>query len=100
MGEPVYAADCISAHGSSNVVGKGDSVIVSALAHYTEFLAVECAGGVIKEVPLNENNIVTGEGVAQKIEEVKGESGKLPALIMIDHFDYMLDTLYRARRYS
>ena len=63
-------------------------MIVSALAHYTEFLAVEVAGGVVKEVPLNENNIVTGEAVAGKIEDVKKETGKLPALIMIDHFDY------------
>ncbi len=73
---------------ASTLVGKGDSVIVSALAHYTEFLAVENAGGVIREVPLNEKNIVTGEATAQKIEEVKSETGKLPVLVMIDHYDY------------
>ena len=73
---------------ASSLVGKGDSVIVSALAHYTEFLAVEEAGGVVREVPLNSNNIVTADATAEKIEEVKRESGKLPALIMIDHFDY------------
>ncbi len=43
---------------------------------------------MVREVPLNEENVVTGEATAQKIEEVKGESGKLPKLIMIDHFDY------------
>ncbi len=73
---------------TGTLVGKGDSVIVSALAHYTEFLAVENAGGVVKEVPLNEKNIVTGEATARKIEEVKRETGKLPVLVMIDHFDY------------
>ncbi|MEN6442803.1 MAG: O-phospho-L-seryl-tRNA:Cys-tRNA synthase [Methanoregula sp.] len=73
---------------AGTLVGKGDTVIVSALAHYTEFLAVENAGGIVKEVPLNDNHIVTGEATAQKIEEVKSETGKLPVLVMIDHFDY------------
>ncbi|MFH1821944.1 MAG: O-phospho-L-seryl-tRNA:Cys-tRNA synthase [Methanobacteriota archaeon] len=73
---------------TSSLVGKGDSVIVSSLAHYTEFLAVEGAGGVVKEVPLNEKNVITAEATARKVEEVKKETGKLPALIMIDHFDY------------
>jgi len=73
----------------NSLVEKGDSVIVSSLAHYTEFLAVEAAGGLVKEVPLNENNVVTGENAAQKIETVKKETGTLPKLIMIDHFDYM-----------
>ncbi len=73
---------------ASSLVGKGDTVIVSALAHYTEFLAVEEAGGIVKEVPLSGRNIVTADATAQKIEDVKQETGKLPALIMIDHFDY------------
>jgi Sep-tRNA:Cys-tRNA synthetase len=73
---------------ASSLVGRGDSVIVSALAHYTEFLAVEEAGGIVKEVPLNAKNVVTADATAQKIEEVKRETGKLPALVMIDHFDY------------
>lgn len=73
---------------AGTLVDKGDTVIVSALAHYTEFLAVEEARGSVREVPLNEKNIVTADATAQKIEEVKQEIGKLPALIMIDHFDY------------
>lgn len=73
---------------TGTLVGKGDSVIVSALAHYTEFLAVENAGGVVREVPLDRNNIVTADATAQKIEEVERETGKTPALVMIDHFDY------------
>ncbi|MGE5316481.1 MAG: O-phospho-L-seryl-tRNA:Cys-tRNA synthase [Chloroflexota bacterium] len=73
---------------ASTLVNKGDSVIVSALAHYTEFLAVEEAGGIVKEVPLNEHKIVTADATADKIEAVKQETGKLPVLVMIDHFDY------------
>ena len=73
---------------TNTLVEKGDTVIVSALAHYTEFLAVENAGGIVKEVPLNAGNIVTADATAQKIEEVKRETGKLPALVMIDHYDY------------
>jgi len=75
---------------ANSLVEKGDSVIVSSLAHYTEFLSVEAAGGVVKEVPLDENNVVTAENTARKIEQVRRETGVLPKLIMIDHFDYML----------
>ncbi|MFB0501524.1 MAG: O-phospho-L-seryl-tRNA:Cys-tRNA synthase [Candidatus Bathyarchaeia archaeon] len=74
----------------NSLVEKGDSVIVSSLAHYTEFLAVEAAGGVVKEVPLDKDNIITAKNTAQKIEDVKKETGALPKLIMIDHFDYVL----------
>lgn len=74
----------------SSLVEKGDSVVVSSLAHYTEFLAVEDARGVVKEVPLNGKNIITGENTAQKIEKVKAETGKRPKLIIIDHVDYLL----------
>ena len=67
---------------------KGDTILVSALAHYTEFLAVENANAVVKEIPVNEKNVVTGDVVAQKIEDVTREQGKKPALVMLDHFDY------------
>ena len=73
---------------ASTLVNKGDSVVVSSLAHYTEFLAVEEAGGIVREVPLDEHNIVTADATAEKIEEIKQETGKLPVLVMIDHFDY------------
>ena len=73
---------------TQSLLEKGDSVIVSSLSHYTEFLAAEVAGGVVREVPLDEKNIITAEATAQKIEQVKSESGRLPKLIMIDHFDY------------
>ncbi len=82
---------------AGSLVEKGDSVIVSSLAHYTEFLAVENAGGVVKEVPLNAENIVTGEATARKIEEVERETGKLPTLVMIDHFDYQFANEHEIR---
>jgi len=69
---------------------KGDTVLVSALGHYTEFLAVENAKATVREVPTNDLNIVTGDAVAQKIEEVTREKGKSPVLVMLDHFDYSL----------
>ena len=73
---------------ASSLVQKGDPVIVSALAHYTEFLAVEQAGGLVREVPLSGGNLVTADATAAKIEEVIRETGRTPALVMIDHFDY------------
>jgi len=73
---------------ASSLLDKGDVVIVSDLAHYTEFLAVENVGGVIKEVPSGEKNIITGDAVAEKIDNVKNELGRLPKLIIIEHFDY------------
>jgi len=82
---------------NSSLVEKGDTVIVSALAHYTEFLAVEEAGGIVREVPLDGRNIVTAEATAQKIEDVQRETGKLPALVMIDHFDYQFANEHEVR---
>jgi len=73
---------------TSSLVNPGDPVIVSALAHYTEFLAVEQAGGLVREVPLDPKNLVTPEATALKIEEVIRETGRTPALVMIDHYDY------------
>ena len=73
---------------ASTLVGKDDPVIVSALAHYTEFLAVEEAGGIVKEVPLDAENRVTADAMAEKIEAVQRETGRKPVLAMIDHYDY------------
>jgi len=69
---------------------KGDTVLVSALGHYTEFLAVENAKATVREIPTNDLNVVTGDAVAQKIEEVTREQGNSPVLVMLDHFDYTL----------
>lgn len=81
----------------SSLVEKGDIAVVSSLAHYTEFLSVEHAGGIVKEVPLNENNIVTADATAQKIEDVIRETGKVPKIVMIDHFDYQFANEHEVR---
>lgn len=73
----------------STLVDEGDTVILSAIGHYTEFLSVEQVGGKVREVPLNENNIVTAEATSEKIENVREETDELPKLIILDHFDYM-----------
>jgi Sep-tRNA:Cys-tRNA synthetase len=72
----------------NSVVERGDTVVLSSLGHYTEFLAVEQAGGIPREVP-SENNVVTGESYAETIDNIKKENKKLPKLIIVDHFDYM-----------
>ncbi len=72
----------------NSLVEKNDSVVLSSLAHYTEFLAIEQAQGRAMEVP-SCNNVVTGEAYAQKIEDIKQETKTLPKLVMVDHFDYM-----------
>ncbi|MGB2841818.1 MAG: O-phospho-L-seryl-tRNA:Cys-tRNA synthase [Halobacteriota archaeon] len=74
---------------TSSLLEKGDVVIVSDLAHYTEYLAVETEGGVIKEVPSGPKNVITGDAVADTIERVKDTTGKLPKLIITEHFDYL-----------
>ncbi|PQV41818.1 O-phospho-L-seryl-tRNA:Cys-tRNA synthase [Methanohalophilus euhalobius] len=73
---------------TSSLVEKDDPVIVSSLAHYTEFLAVEAAGGKIREIPLDDDNKVDVDSTAEKIEDVIREDGKPPSLMMMDHFDY------------
>lgn len=73
----------------SSLVKKGDSVILSGIAHYTEYLAIESVGGVVKEIPLNHDNIITKEATEKKIEAVQRETGSIPKLVMLDHFDYM-----------
>lgn len=69
---------------------KGDIVLVSSLAHYSLALAIESVGAVWVEIPLNENNVITPDNTAKKIEEVKDRTGKYPKLVAISHFDYML----------
>ncbi len=77
-----FQAVCLS------LAEKGDVILVSALGHYTEFLAAENAKALVREIPITADNIVTGEAVAHKIEEVTREHGVPPALVMLDHFDY------------
>ena len=73
---------------ASSLVQKGDWVLLSALGHYTEYLAVEQAGGTVHEIPANDARIVTADAAAERLEALIRELGKPPALVMCDHFDY------------
>jgi len=78
-------------------VEKGAPVLLTALAHYTEFLAIEAAGGVPREIPKDGRNLVTADAAAGRIEEVTREFGKPPAVLFIDHFDYQFGNEHQVR---
>ncbi len=78
-------------------VRKGDPVLLTSLSHYTEFLAVEEAGGVPREIPADEDHRITADAAAMKIEEVKKESGRVPVLALIDHVDYQYGNMHDVR---
>ena len=69
-------------------VAKGDPVLITALSHYTEVLAVEGRGGVLREIPKNAGNLITADTAAEKIEEVNREFSRPPVLLFLDHVDY------------
>ena len=75
-------------------VNKGDPVLLTSLSHYTEFLAVEEAGGIAREIPVNDRKLVTPDDAAAKIEAVKQESGRVPVLAFIDHVDYQYGNMH------
>jgi Sep-tRNA:Cys-tRNA synthetase len=75
-------------------VHKGDPVLLTSLSHYTEFLAVEEAGGVAREIPVGPDHKVTADAAAMKIEEVQRESGRAPVLAIIDHVDYQYGNMH------
>jgi Sep-tRNA:Cys-tRNA synthetase len=78
-------------------VGKGDPVLLTSLSHYTEFLAVEEAGGTAREIPADGQKMITADAAAEKIEEIKRETGKVPVLAFIDHVDYQYGNLHDIR---
>lgn len=75
---------------ANSLLDKGDVALVSSLAHYSLCLAVESTGAVWKEVPLDENHIITADAVERKIEELK------PKLVAIHHVDYLYGNLHPA----
>lgn len=78
-------------------VGKGDPVLLTALSHYTGFLAIEAAGGVPREIPKDGENRITADAAADRIEEVTREFGRSPSLLFIDHFDYQFGNEHEVR---
>ena len=75
-------------------VKKGDPVLLTSLSHYTEFMAVEGAGGVAREIPANDQKLVTPDAAAEKIEAVKKEFGRAPVLAFVDHIDYIYGNMH------
>ena len=75
-------------------VHKGDPVLLTSLSHYTEFLAVEEAGGIAREIPVDADHKVTPDATATKIEEVQREFGRVPVLAFIDHVDYQYGNMH------
>ncbi len=82
---------------ASTYVEKGDPVILTSLAHYTEFMAIEEAGGVAREIPKDENNHITPDATAEKIEAVIREFKRTPPLLFIDHVDYQYGNVHDVR---
>ena len=78
-------------------VEKGDPVLITALSHYTEVLAIEARGGLIREIPTSPGNLITPDAAAEKIESVKRETGKAPSLLFIDQVDYQYGNLHPVR---
>lgn len=77
----------------------GDVVVVDALAHYTTYLAAEACGLQVKEVPNSEYPEFKTEvdAYGEKIEEVKRETGKPPALVLLTHVDSRYGNLSDAK---
>ena len=75
-------------------VQKGDPVLLTALSHYTEFLAVEGTGGVPCEITAGDHNLITPDAAAATIEEVIKRQGKAPVLAFIDHVDYQYGNMH------
>ncbi|OPX69090.1 MAG: O-phospho-L-seryl-tRNA:Cys-tRNA synthase [Methanoregulaceae archaeon PtaB.Bin056] len=78
-------------------VQKDDPVLITALSHYTEVLAIEARGGLIREIPKTPENLITPEAAAGKIESVIRETGKAPSLLFIDQVDYQYGNLHPVR---
>jgi Sep-tRNA:Cys-tRNA synthetase len=79
---------------ANTYVGKGDPVLLTSLSHYTEFLAIEGTGGIVREIPQDTNHTITADATAMKIEEVRREFGRVPVLAFIDHVDYQYGNMH------
>jgi len=79
------------------LVEPGQPVVLTALSHYTAFLAVESAGGVPREIPADGDHRITGEAAAATLEAVTREFGSAPPLLMVDHFDYQFGNEHQVR---
>jgi len=79
---------------ANTYVRKGDPVLLTSLSHYTEFLAIEGTGGIVREIPHDTAHKITADATATKIEEVMREFGRVPVLAFIDHVDYQYGNMH------
>jgi len=79
---------------ASSLVERGDPVILTSLAHYTEYLAIEEAGGIPREIPKDESNRITPDAAAERIEAVIREFSRTPPLLFLDHVDYQYGNVH------
>ena len=72
-----------------------DYVVVDGLAHYSTYVAAELARLKVKEVPHGGHPEfkLDLDAYADKIEEVKRETGKLPAAVLLTQVDYLYGNL-------
>jgi len=82
---------------ASTLVEKGDPVMLTALSHYTEFVAVEQSGGIPREIPTDEHNRITADAAADRIEEVLREFGRTPSLLFVEHVDYQFGNIHEVK---
>jgi len=75
-------------------VRPGDPVLVTAYAHYTAFVAVEQAGGVLYEVPASPDHYITPDAVAERIEEIIAKTKSIPALLFVEEVDYQYGNVH------
>jgi len=77
----------------------GDYVVLDSTAHYSSYIAAELAELKVKEVPNSgpPEYKVDLEAYAGKIEEVKKETRKLPAAVLLTHVDYLYGNLNDAK---
>jgi Sep-tRNA:Cys-tRNA synthetase len=83
---------------ASTYVEKGDPVVLTALSHYTEFVALEQAGGIIREIPKDEKNHINPDAAAEKLEEITREFGRPPKLLFVEHVDYQFGNIHDIRK--
>lgn len=78
----------------------GDTIAIDKNAHYTTYVAAERSGLNIKEVPNNgyPEFKINPEDYAKAIEEVKKDTGKTPALVLLTYPDGNYGNLTDARK--
>jgi len=77
----------------------GDYVILDSTAHYSTYISAELADLRVKEVPNSgaPEYRIDPALYASKIEEVRRETGKLPAALLLTHVDYLYGNLNDAK---